>query len=70
MGVKVQACGGGTVVKEDIKQLKSGGIHVVVGTPGRTHDMMKRGFIKTEYLKLLIIDEADEMLSRSYNTQI
>jgi translation initiation factor 4A len=70
MGVKVQACVGGTVVKDDIKQLKSGGTHVVVGTPGRIHDMMKRGFLKTEYLKLFVLDEADEMLSRGFKTQI
>lgn len=70
MGVKVQACVGGTVVKEDIKQLKSGGTHVVVGTPGRIHDMMKRGFLKTEYLKIFVLDEADEMLSRGFKTQI
>jgi len=70
MNVKVQACVGGTVVKDDIKQLKTGGTHVVVGTPGRIHDMMKRGFLKTEYLKLFVLDEADEMLSRGFKTQI
>ncbi len=70
MSAKVQACVGGTVVKEDIKQLKSGGIHVVVGTPGRIHDMMKRGFLKTDYLKIFVLDDADEMLNRGYKTQI
>lgn len=69
-GVKVHACVGGTVVKEDIRQLKQGGTHVVVGTPGRIHDMMKRGFLKTEYLKIFVLDEADEMLSRGFKTQI
>ena len=70
MGVKVKACVGGTVIKEDVKQLKSGGTHIVVGTPGRIFDMMQKGFLKTEHLKLLIIDEADEMLTRGYKTQI
>ena len=65
MNVKVHACVGGTVVREDIRILKSG-VHVVVGTPGRIHDMMKRGFMKTDYLKLFILDEADEMLSRGF----
>jgi translation initiation factor 4A len=32
--------------------------------------MMKRGFLKTEYLKLFVLDEADEMLSRGFKTQI
>jgi len=67
--VKVHACVGGTVVREDIRILKSG-IHIVVGTPGRVLDMMKRGFLKTDYLKLFTLDEADEMLSRGFQTQI
>jgi len=67
MKIKVHACVGGTVVKEDIRILKQG-VHVVVGTPGRVHDMMKRGFMKTEYLKLFVLDEADEMLSRGFKT--
>ena len=67
LGVKVHACVGGTVVREDIRILKQG-VHVVVGTPGRVHDMMKRGFMKTEYLKLFVLDEADEMLSRGFKT--
>lgn len=67
-GVKVHACVGGTVVKEDIMTLKAGGIQVIVGTPGRIFDMMKRGFMKTEYLKLFILDEADEMLTRGFKT--
>lgn len=69
LGIKVHACVGGTVVRDDIRILKSG-IHVVVGTPGRVHDMMRRGFLKTDYLKLFILDEADEMLSRGFKTQI
>jgi len=67
--VKVHACVGGTVVKEDIKILKSG-VQIVVGTPGRVFDMMKRGFMKTDYLKLFVLDEADEMLSRGFQAQI
>jgi translation initiation factor 4A len=64
-GVKVHACVGGTVVRDDIKILKQG-VQVVVGTPGRVFDMMKRGFMKTDYLKLFVLDEADEMLSRGF----
>ena len=63
--VKVHACVGGTVVREDIRILKSG-VQIVVGTPGRVFDMMKRGFMKTDYLKLFVLDEADEMLSRGF----
>ena len=69
MGIKIHACVGGTSVREDIKLLKQG-VHVVVGTPGRIQEMMKKGYFKTDYLKLFIIDEADEMLSGNFMTQI
>ena len=69
MGVKVHACVGGTVVREDIKILKSG-VHVIVGTPGRVFDMMKKGFLRVDHLRLFVLDEADEMLSRGFKTQI
>jgi translation initiation factor 4A len=49
--------------------LKSG-VHVIVGTPGRVQDMMKKGFLKTDYLRMFILDEADEMLSRGFKEQI
>lgn len=68
--MKVHACVGGTVVKEDIKILKNHGVNIVVGTPGRIHDMMKKGFFKTDYLRLFVMDEADEMLSRGFKPQI
>lgn len=67
--VKIHACVGGTSVREDIKILKSG-VQVVIGTPGRIYDMMKKGFFKTEYLRLFVMDEADEMLSRGFKAQI
>jgi translation initiation factor 4A len=69
MGVQVHACVGGTSVREYIKRLKDG-VHVIVGTPGRIHDMMKKGFFKTDFLKLFVMDEVDEMLSRGFRQQI
>ena len=69
MQVKVHACVGGTVVRDDIRILKQG-VHVVVGTPGRVFDMMKKGFLKTDYLRIFTLDEADEMLSRGFKNQI
>lgn len=68
-GVKVHACTGGSAVKDDIKKLKSG-MHIIVGTPGRVKDMMKKGFLKAEFLRLFVLDEADEMLSRGFKVQI
>ncbi|CAI2366374.1 unnamed protein product [Moneuplotes crassus] len=68
-GVKVHACCGGTAVRDDIRKLK-GGVQIVVGTPGRVKEMMKKGFLKTDYLRLFVLDEADEMLSRGFKEQI
>jgi predicted ATP-dependent endonuclease of OLD family len=52
-----------------IKTLNSG-VHVVVGTPGRVFDMMKKGFLKAHYIRVFVLDDADEMLSRGFKTQI
>lgn len=65
MQVKVHACVIGNDVREDIRTLRSG-VHVVVGTPGRVQDMMKKGFLRTDYLRIFIVDEADEMFSRGF----
>ena len=48
-------------MKDSINLIKNG-VHVVVGTPGRVFDFLKRGILKTDYLKLFVMDEADEML--------
>ena len=69
MDVKVHASVGGTDPRQDAKMLKQG-VQVVVGTPGRVCDMMKRGALKTEYVKLCVIDEADEMLRKDFKPQI
>ena len=67
--VKVHACVGGTAVREDVKVLKSG-VHVIVGTPGRVFDMMKKNLLKPDHLRMFVLDEADEMLSRGFQSQI
>jgi len=56
---------GGTQIKNDVKNLENG-VHVVVGTPGRVLDMLKKGVLKLSYLKAFILDEADEMLSKGF----
>lgn len=69
MKVKVQACVGGTAVRDDIQILKEG-VHVVVGTPGRVFDMIQRGALRLNKLKLFVLDEADQMLDRGFKDQI
>jgi len=69
MNAQVHACIGGTLVREDMRKLESG-IHVVVGTPGRVYDMINRRALRLEAVKMFVLDEADEMLSRGFKDQI
>ncbi|KVH93982.1 DNA/RNA helicase, DEAD/DEAH box type, N-terminal [Cynara cardunculus var. scolymus] len=68
LGVKVHACVGGTSVRED-QRILSAGVHVVVGTPGRVFDMLRRQSLRADYIKMFVLDEADEMLSRGFKDQ-
>ncbi|KAL6556511.1 hypothetical protein OROGR_005799 [Orobanche gracilis] len=69
INVHAHACIGGKSVGEDIRKLEHG-VHVVSGTPGRVCDMIKRRTLRTRSIKLLILDESDEMLSRGFKDQI
>lgn len=69
LNVSVHLCTGGTQVGDDRKRL-SEGVHLVVGTPGRIRDMMNRNILDSTYLKMLIVDEADEMLGFGFLEQI
>ena len=69
MNVKCHACIGGTSIGEDLKRLERG-VHVVSGTPGRVYDMIQRRALRTRALKMLVIDEADEMLNAGFKDQI
>ncbi|KJH52606.1 eukaryotic initiation factor 4A-III [Dictyocaulus viviparus] len=69
MNVKVHACIGGTSIRDDQRKLESG-VHVVVGTPGRVNDMINRQVLQTNNIKMFVLDEADEMLSRGFKDQI
>jgi len=69
MGITSHACVGGTAIREDIRILQSG-VQVVVGTPGRVLDMVQRGALKLATVKMFVLDEADEMLSRGFKDQI
>eukprot|EP00158_Paraphelidium_tribonemae_P002776 Partr_v1_DN25653_c1_g1_i3_m4712 putative (RNA) helicase len=69
MNVQCHACIGGTSIGEDIKKLEHGQ-HIISGTPGRVYDMIKRRHLRTRNVKMLILDEADEMLSQGFKEQI
>lgn len=69
MSVQCHACIGGTSIGEDIRKLEYGQ-HVVSGTPGRVFDMIRRRSLRTRNIKMLVLDEADELLNKGFKDQI
>ncbi len=68
-GVHITPVYGGQPISRQIKQIKSG-TQIVVGTPGRVIDHLKRGTLKLNDLKMVILDEADEMLNMGFRDDI
>lgn len=64
-GVKMVPIYGGQDISRQIKALK-GGVQIIVGTPGRVMDHMRRHTIKLQNVKMVILDEADEMLDMGF----
>jgi ATP-dependent RNA helicase DeaD len=64
-GVKVVACFGGQPIPEQTVQLRQGP-QIVVGTPGRVMDMIRRGWLQLSDCRYVVLDEADEMLSLGF----
>ncbi len=69
MNIKILACVGGTVVRDDILALREG-IHLVIGTPGRVYDLISRNELRTSSIRTFVLDEADQMLDRGFKDQI
>jgi len=61
---------GGTSVSDDIQYLQSNKPHIIIGTPGRIFDMIRRRKLDVFPVKLFVLDEADEMLSVGFKDQI
>jgi translation initiation factor 4A len=68
--LKVQLLVGGTSTEQDISVLKNDTPHIIVGCPGRVHDMIRRNHIRGSDVKMIILDEADEMLSVGFKEQV
>ena len=68
-GLNVVAIYGGASMETQIRSLKKGA-HIVVGTPGRTKDLIKRKKLKIGNVRRLILDEADEMLSMGFKDDL
>ncbi|KAF9932244.1 translation initiation factor eIF4A [Linnemannia zychae] len=67
--VDCHVCIGGTNAREDMMRV-SKGPHIVVGTPGRALHLLKAGALKTDSVRLFVLDEADEMLSKGFQSEI
>ncbi len=67
--IKAAVVFGKSPVKRQERELKQK-THVVVGTPGRVMDHIVRGNLKTDCIKFLVIDEADEMLNMGFIDQV
>lgn len=68
--LKTQNIVGGNSIDEDTKLLKNDTPHVITGCPGRIYDMMRRNSFNCKTVKLVILDEADELFSNGFKEQV
>ena len=68
-GVKILPIYGGQDINRQIKALKSG-VQIIVGTPGRVMDHMRRHTLKMDQVNMVVLDEADEMLNMGFREDI
>ena len=68
-GFKTIPVYGGADITKQIRELKAGG-QVVVGTPGRVHDLIRRKVLNISAIRWLILDEADEMLTMGFKEEL
>ena len=69
-GIKIQLAYGGSVIEEGSSFSSKNIPHIICGCPGRVYDMMRRDKISSKKIKLVILDEADEMLSSGFKDQM
>ncbi len=69
MKVQVHSATGGPPIAEDIRALQRGA-QFIVGTPGRVYDLIRRGALKLDAMRVLIMDEADQMLEDRFREQV
>lgn len=65
LGCKVMVTTGGTNLKDDILRLYDP-VHMIVATPGRILDLMNKELVNTDECKILVLDEADKLLSQDF----
>ncbi|RXZ77864.1 DEAD/DEAH box helicase [Paenibacillaceae bacterium] len=70
LGISVLAAYGGQDVESQIRKLQGAAAHIVVGTPGRLLDHLRRGTISFWKLSVLVLDEADQMLHMGFQNEV
>ncbi len=68
-GIKILPVYGGQDISKQIRSLK-GGVQIIVGTPGRVMDHLRRKTIRCDYVHTIVLDEADEMLNMGFREDI
>jgi ATP-dependent RNA helicase DeaD len=68
-GIKILPVYGGQEIAKQIRSLKSG-VQIIIGTPGRVMDHMRRKTVKFDTVNTIILDEADEMLNMGFREDI
>jgi len=69
LNIKAHYAIGGNPVRVDIQAIKSG-CQFLVGTPGRIYDLAHRGALKRDNIRVLVMDEADQMLEDRFQEQV
>jgi superfamily II DNA/RNA helicase len=69
-GIVIKTIIGGSSIDEDASSMRENVPHIIVGCPGRVYDMIRRKHINANKLKIVVLDEADEMLSSGFKEQV
>ena len=69
-GIRIKTIVGGSSIDDDAEEMRNSPPHIIVGCPGRVYDMIRRRHINGNKFKLVVLDEADEMLSAGFKEQI
>ena len=69
-GIRIKTIIGGSSIDDDVSYMRETPPHIIVGCPGRVYDMIRRRHINASTLKMIVLDEADEMLSQGFKDQI
>jgi translation initiation factor 4A len=69
-GIRIKTIIGGSSIDDDVNLMRDTKPHIIVGCPGRVYDMIRRRHINASTIKIVVLDEADEMLSQGFKDQI